>query len=215
MNKKKIIAKVTNAAKLYHINLENQHVIFLYGKASDIREQIKSDAEVIKGISYYEVAFHRSNFLHLTGLRANKEQVATASHFYEKCLDNRLSENDFFIAKDGSTMQKLDVIEEMMCIKRKATMIGDFSDRGSKLYAKKAAGNICACMGFIKDSHTGYNVPCSLLKKDIRQVVSKPQMKVIAVLSKSYIDEKYRIIEKCDKAIDLHNIDGMDKILEI
>ena len=73
----------------------------------------------------------------------NKKETASAIHFYQKCLDKRLTENDFVFAKDGSTGQKLDILERMMLIKKNVTMIGEFTDRGPKLYTEKAAGNIC------------------------------------------------------------------------
>lgn len=72
----------------------------------------------------------------MTGVHLNNSNVASAIHFYEKCLDDRLTENDFRFAKDGSTGQKLDILENMMGIKRNVTMIGDFTDRGPKLFTE-------------------------------------------------------------------------------
>ena len=112
-----------------------------------------------------------------------------------------MTEDDFYFAKDGSTVQKLDVLESMMEIKHNAMMIGDFTDRGPKLFTEKAAGNICGCIGFVKDRNTGLNVPNTLLKKDIRDVVGNPVQKIYAVFSKMYMDEKYALIEKMDKSL--------------
>ena len=80
-------------------------------------------------------------------MKLNKATVDSSIHFYEKCLDGRLSENDFYLSSDGSTDQKLEVIENMMNIKKVAVMIGDFTDLGPKLFSEKIAGNTCACMG--------------------------------------------------------------------
>ena len=150
--------------------------------------------------------FHRSNFLHLTGLKLNKKKVSSAINFYSKCLDGRLSEDDFVLSKDGSTVQKLEVLADMMNIKKSASMIGDFTDAGPKLYSEKIAGNIYACMGFICDKYSNLNVPNTLLKKDIRAVSSKPQKKIYAVFSKGYSEEEYTTIEKCDKSIEIEKI---------
>lgn len=90
-----------------------------------------------------------------------------------------------------------------MLIKKNVTMIGEFTDRGPKLYTKKAAGNVCGCIGFVKDKNTKLNVPNTLLKKDIRDVTAQPTYKVFAVISKHYTDEKYTDIAKMDKSIDL------------
>lgn len=121
-------------------------------------------------------------------------------------MDHRLSETDFELAKDGTTDQKLDVIDQMMKIKRSVAMIGDFTARGPMLYSEKVAGTVCACIGFIRDKYTQLNVPNTLLKKDIRDVSSKPQQKVFMVLSKKYTDDKYSVVEKQDKAINLEEV---------
>lgn len=67
----------------------------------------------------------------------------------------------------------------------------------------KAAGNVCGCIGFVKDCNTRLNVPNTLLKKDIRDVTANPVQKVYAVISKDYTEEKYSIVEKLDKGIDI------------
>lgn len=82
-------------------------------------------------------------------------------------------------------------------------MIGEFTDRGPKLYAEKAAGNVCGCIGFVQDKNTKLNVPNTLLKKDIRDVTAQPTYKVFAVISKHYTDDKYSQLAKLDKRIDL------------
>lgn len=208
---------MTRAAALYHVNLEDQKVIFLYGVPAEVRKQLQTESGRQLSIKYYEAAFHRYNFLHLTGVKVNSSSVNSAIHFFEKCLDNRLAQEDFGFAKDGSTVQKLDILENMMGIKRNVTMIGDFSDRGPKLFTEKAAGSVCGCIGFIRDRNTGLNVPNTLLKKDIRDVTASPVQKVYAVLSKSYTEEKYSVLEKVDKGIDIKKClfaEVIERILE-
>lgn len=139
----------------------------------------------------------------MTGVRINSEKIGSSIHFYEKCLDQRLTELDFSLAKDGSTRQKLDILENMMKIKQNATMIGNFTDRGPKLYSEKVAGNICGCVGFVQDRNTRLNVPNTLLKKDIRDVTARPVHKIYAVISKNYVEQKYSEVEKLDKSINL------------
>ena len=41
MNKKKAISIITKAARLYHENLEDQKVLFIYGIPSEIRKQLE------------------------------------------------------------------------------------------------------------------------------------------------------------------------------
>ena len=70
-----------------------------------MKKQLQEKGKTLSSVQGYEVAFHRYNFLHLTGVRLNKKETASAIHFYQKCLDKRLTENDFSLAKDGSTGQ--------------------------------------------------------------------------------------------------------------
>ena len=203
MDKRRAIQIMTKAAQLYKEHLEDQKVLFLYGLPKEVNKQLQESNKILSSVQGYEVVFHRYNFLHLTGVRLNKKETASAIHFYQKCLDKRLTENDFVFAKDGSTGQKLDILERMMLIKKNVTMIGEFTDRGPKLYTEKAAGNICGCIGFVKDKNTKLNVPNTLLKKDIRDVTAQPTYKVFAVISKHYTDEKYTNLVKMDKSIDL------------
>ena len=215
MDKRRAIQILTKAAELYRDNLEDQKLLFLYGVPSEINKELQTKDKCLSSMQYYEVACHRYNFLHLTGVRLNKDGTASAIHFYQKCLDKRLKENDFSFSKDGSTGQKLDILEKMMLIKKNVTMIGDFTDRGPKLFTEKAAGNICGCIGFVQDRNTKLNVPNTLLKKDIRDVTAQPTYKVFAVFSKDYKDEKYSLVTKLDKNIDLNEIHFNDEIENI
>lgn len=212
MDKRHAIQIMTKAAEIYRKNLEDQKILFLYGIPSEVKRQLQAEEKILSSIRGYEVAFHRCNFLHLTGVRLNKSETASAIHFYQKCLDKRLTENDFTFAKDGSTGQKLDILENMMQIKKSAVMIGEFTDRGPKLFAEKVTGNICGCIGFVQDAYTKLNVPNTLLKKDIRDVTAQPTYKVFAVISKNYTDDKYSQLVKLDKSIDLKECHFTEKI---
>lgn len=212
MDKRKAIQIMTKAADLYQENLEDQKILFLYGIPSQVKKQLQTEEKRISAIKGYEVAFHRYNFLHLTGVKINTSLVASAIHFYEKCLNRRLNEDDFSFSRDGSTGQKLEILESMMQIKRNVTMIGDFTDRGPKLYSEKAAGSICACIGFVKDWNTRLNVPNTLLKKDIRDVTASPVQKVYAVIAKGYTEEKYSVLEKVDKNLNLTGVFFLEEI---
>ena len=98
-----------------------------------------------------------------------------------------------------------------MLIKKNVTMIGDFTDRGPKLFTEKAAGNNCGCIGFVQDRNTKLNVPNTLLKKDIRDVTAQPTYKVFSVFFKDYKDEKYSLVTKLDKSMDLNEIHFNDE----
>lgn len=140
MDKKRAIQILTNSARLYKENLEDNKVLFLYGIPSEIKKQLGSPDKKMLHMEYYETAFHRYNFLHLTGVKISGSRLSSSIHFYEACLASRLREEDFSFSSDGSTIQKLDILEHMMNIKKNVTMIGDFTDRGPKLFTQKVAG---------------------------------------------------------------------------
>lgn len=215
MDKKRAIQIITKAAEAFKNNLEDQKILFLYGIPSEVNRQLNTEEKILSSLKAYETAFHRYNFLHLTGVKLNQGSVGSAIHFYQKSIDKRLTENDFSFSKDGSTGQKLGILENMMEIKKNVTMIGDFTDKGPKLYAEKAAGNVFGCIGFIQDKNTKLNVPNTLLKKDIRDVISKPTYKVYAVISKYYMDDKYSEIAKLDKNINLMTCQFSNEIEKI
>lgn len=215
MDKRKAIQVMTKAASVYRDNLEDRKILFLYGTPADVKKQLRTEKVRLTAIKAYEVVFHTYNFMHLTGVRLNTNTTASAIHFYQKCLDNRLTEKDFSFAEDGSTAQKLDILESMMLIKTKVTMIGEFTDSGPKLFTEKVAGNVCGCIGFVKDKNTGLNVPNTLLKKDIRDVTKQPTQKVYAVLSKGYTEDRYSVWEKVDKEIDARKQCLAEKIADL
>lgn len=212
MDKRKAIHILTKAAALYHANLEDKKILFLYGVPAEIKKQYHTECGKLLHMKSFEVVFHRHNFLHLTGIRVHESEICSAIQFYDKCLHNRLREDDFSFARDGSTAQKLDILEHMMGIKKNATMIGEFTDRGPRLYTEKAAGNICGCVGFVEDRYTGLHVPNTLLKKDIRDVIVPPVQKVYFVLSKEYKAQKYSVLEKVDKELDIKKCFFSEKI---
>ena len=53
---------------------------------------------------------------------------------------------------------------------------------------------------FCKRPKYGIDVPNTLLKNDIQDVVANPVQKIYAVFSKMYMDEKYSVAEKMDKS---------------
>ena len=80
MDKKRATSIIIQAANLYHNNLEDKKVLFVYSVPADINKQISDGCKKICGMSFYETAFHR-----------------------------RLSDNDYELSKDGSTEHKLSV----------------------------------------------------------------------------------------------------------
>lgn len=104
-------------------------------------------------------------------------------------------------------------------------MIGEYDEPKIFLQTDKIAGNINACMGFVRDKRLKLYVPNTALKKDIRQITSI-RNKIIAILKKdsrdklysniTYLKQNYNIIdilknEEINKKIDIENIYFTDK----
>lgn len=83
MDKRRAIQIMTKAAQLYKEHLEDQKVLFLYGLPKEVNRQLQESNKILSSVQGYEVAFHRYNFLHLTGVRLNKKETAS---FQQKSL---------------------------------------------------------------------------------------------------------------------------------
>lgn len=198
--KKDAIRIVSACAKQYKDQLVNRSLLFIcmdkHGKTTAI-----------------EFTFDTSNFLHLTGLKlvsrkrhgtadgASSAQEISASDFYEKCLNHKLREVDFYFAKDGTTELKLDVLPSLLTKNLAAKMIGDFHSDKPKLLTEKLAGGQTACMGFIRNSTSDRFVPNTVIKDDIRKHTLKP-LRVIACYRKNRCDAQYSEVTYLAKNID-------------
>lgn len=168
MKKETAIKIIVGCAKDYHTYLENKNLLFLFGAPQQPQ--------------FFEAAFLPRNFLHLTGVEVVGTRFSGSSDFYEKALKGALSPDDFSLAKNGITEMKLLVLPQLMKIYRSAKMVSDYSFTKSTLYTEKLAGNVTACLGFLRNDK--YYVPNTALKEDIRDISAKPQYRILAVLRK-------------------------------
>ena len=81
MDKRKAIQIMSKSARLYKENLEDQKILFLYGVLSEVKKELQKEENSLFSLRGYEVAFHRCNFLHLTGVKVNISETASAIHF--------------------------------------------------------------------------------------------------------------------------------------
>ena len=106
-----------------------------------------------------------------------------------------------------------------------ANMFGEFSNFNIFLQTEKIAGNINACMGFVKDNESNTYIPNTSLKKDIRDITNN-RNKIIAIFKKditeklykniTYLKQSYQIIDilknkEINKTIDTKNIYSADR----
>lgn len=155
----------------------------------------------------YELAFHDQHFLHLTGLKLpgrsgdNPNNYIGAKDFFARCIEQKLSINDFELSKDETTDKKLDVLPEIICKNLRIRSIGDYNGSKPKLYTEKLAGGVKACIGFVT-SKSNELVPNTLLQEDIRTVTGTTQ-RVIAILRKKRTDLEYAECVYIAKEVDL------------
>ena len=190
--KKEALAIVFAAADKYQENLIDHSLLFL------CMDKHKSTYCV-------EVTFSGSNFQHLTGLETDPA-VISPSHFFQLCLDRRLSESDFQFAENGTAEWKLDVLPRVVQKNLSANMIGLYNQSHPLLFTERVAGSVSACMGFIRDGGNGRYVPNTVLKGDIRTLVHVPD-RIIATYRKAASEEQYSEIVYATKKLDWSSIE--------
>ena len=212
-DKIEIINTLSKCIKIYDENLKNKKVMFIV-------ENKKRKLEI------EEMFFGKRNFYHLTGVKVLDKtgKELSSNNFYDLLLKSRINYSKF-VKKDNTTDLKLQVLPQLMKIDRIANMIGEYDVTKIFLQTDKIAGNINACMGFVRDKRLKLYVPNTALKKDIRQITSI-RNKIIAILKKdsrdklysniTYLKQNYNIIdilknEEINKKIDIENIYSTDK----
>lgn len=210
-----ILRIISKCLKDYDENLKNKKIMFIIENKD-------------KSITKEEVFFPKSSFYHLTGIiLENKDgKKVNAYEFYDLIKNKRISLNDYIIkSKDKTTDLKLQVLPQLMRLDKMANMIGDFSNFNLFLQTEKIAGNINACMGFIKSNDLNIYIPNTALKKDIRDITDN-RNKIIAIMKKdltenlykniTYLKQNYNIEDilknkEINKNIDIENIYSADK----
>ncbi|HWQ51929.1 MAG TPA: PBECR4 domain-containing protein, partial [Terriglobales bacterium] len=173
MKKEEAIKVITGCAKKYRLNLENKNLLFVFDNSGRVES--------------IEAVFLPGNFLHLTGIRCDH---LSGKHFYQKCLDGRLSPSDVELTKSGTTEMKLQVLPLITDIHKTAKMLGDYNHSKTELFTDKLAGNVKACLGFVRSGN--YYVPNTVLREDIRDLTTVPTKRILAIFRKESGAKFYR-----------------------
>jgi len=169
--KQEVLRIIHNSALAYKENLVHKNVLFLTLSTSVA--------------THFEAAFLPRNFLHLTGVKSE----LTSIDFYDLAVRDRLREQDFRIATDGTTDKKLDVLLSLMNIHITARMVGDYNFSQSLLVTDKLAGTVTSAMGFRRNGDI--YMPNTALKTDVRDIVKHPVQRIAAIFIKKKHDTKY------------------------
>lgn len=89
-----------------------------------------------------QIEFRGNHFLHLTGVKTK----LSAGRFYEKCLNHKLSGDDFELDKKGKAQQKLMVLPFLHELLYHNCMIGTFINSGICIRADYFVGNTKAVL---------------------------------------------------------------------
>ena len=130
--------------------------------------------------------------------------ATTATDFYKRCLNHKLSPEDFSFASDGTTQLKLEILPQLMLKNISAKMVGDFNGCNPKLYTEKLTGGVKACLGFVK-THRAEYVPNTVLNTDIL-TVTKISQQVIATYRRKNSTSPYQELVYKAKKIDWDTI---------
>ena len=155
---KQIIKQISTNQKIFDKNLKNKTLMFIYEKLN-------------RSIGKEEMFFPASTFYHLTGIKAYdiNNKLMNSYKFYDLLQKGRIDRMKLE-SKNSTTFYKLEVLSQLTKIDRNAKMIGDFCGSNILLQTEKVAGNINACIGFVKDSKQSIYVPNTALKEDIRNI---------------------------------------------
>ena len=174
ITKDKAISIVVECAKKYEKNLVDKTVMFVC-------------IDKYKKVSYVELEFIKSNFLHLTGCKV--KNGLSAKDFYNRCINGKLGVDDFELSQDGTTELKLEILSILLEKNLSANLIGDYKANNPKLYTEKIAGGVKAGMGIVLNKKGKY-VPNTALNIDVRQYVSD-YVRIIATYIKNKDEDKY------------------------
>jgi hypothetical protein len=191
-----IIRRIIAAADTYANQLLNNNILFVY-EIAPMR------------YAYFEADFEKRCFLHLTGISPSNSMTSVS--VFDKCLSRTITNDDVIIPRDGTVELKMEVLDCAMNIHKNSRMVGDFNNSRIKLETDRIAGSTHGCMGFVVDNNTGFYVPNTLLKEDLRDITTKTH-RVLAVYSKSKWQAHYSVLRYTAKGISANQVEWNPKI---
>lgn len=203
--KKEALRIVIAAAKEYARQLEGLNYLFIYRNRSNHK------------IEHFEAVFLPRNYQHLTGIEfldreGNLQQNSV--FFYQKCLDNTLTEDEIQFKKDGTTPLKLEALPKLVQFLQFSKMTALYNGIRPKLAVERIAGTTKYCLGFVKDNT--YFVPNSCLLEDIRKLGDSPSQ-ILAIMSKRAKKSTpvYKDIRYIAKGVPLNKLEFSDELKEL
>ena len=196
MNKKTAKEIMKKASIVFEKYFKDKNMLIVYGKP------ISPQYIETKALDY--------NFLHLTGVSTK----LSPRQFYKQLMNNKLSDDNFELKKDGTTVLKLQILEQTLNMSVNAKMIGDYSGSHIQIQTGKVTGSITSCLGLIKDN--GYYIPQTVLKEDARNNIKKgTQSQILAILQKKISEKEYMKVIYSTKKVGNDKLDILELLSKI
>lgn len=187
--------RALNCAKQYQQKLLNKNMLIIYRERQD------------NAIHYIEVAFYKRNYQHLTGLELvdKKGNVLRnqSVNFYRKCVENKLSTDEFQFKRDGTTQLKLEALPTLLDITKITKIAGDYNKSRPYLFVDKLIGGVNFCLGLSQEDNV--YVPSSALLEDIKKLTDAPSQ-VLAILEKDFDTDIYFNVKHVAKGVNLKEV---------
>ena len=124
-------------------------------------------------------------------------------NFYRKCMENKLSLEEFRFKQDGTTQLKLAALPVLMDITKITKITGDYNNVRPYLFVDKVMGGENFCLGLSREDNV--YVPSSALLEDIKRLTDAPSQ-VMAILEKGIDTGIYSTVKHVAKGLNLNNI---------
>lgn len=195
-DKNKAIEIIVKAAENYKKYLQDKIFLIIY-----------QEKETTKTV---QVEFRDNHFLHLTGVKTK----LSATYFYEKCMNHKLSLSDFEFDKSGKTQQKLMVLPFLHELLYHNCMLGNFINSGIYIKADYFVGNTKAILSVGFRYGKNVDFPVTLYKEDVRKL-SQPTNKVLAIFVRDYQQQSYSECTYLSKGQDISKLHISGKIRKL
>ena len=124
-------------------------------------------------------------------------------NFYRKCVENKLSTDEFQFKRDSTTRLKLEALPTLLDITKITKIAGDYNKSRPYLFVDKLIGGANFCLGLSQEDKV--YVPSSALLEDIKKLTNAPSQ-VLAILEKDFDTEIYFTVKHVAKGVNFKEV---------
>lgn len=124
-------------------------------------------------------------------------------NFYRKCVENKLSTDEFQFKRDGTTQLKLEALPTLLDITKITKIAGDYNKSRPYLLVDKLIGGVNFCLWLSQEDNV--YVPSSALLEDIKKLTDALSQ-VLAILEKDFDTEIYFTVKHVAKEVNFKEV---------